>query len=488
MDFEDELRDVVAEVAAEHGVPGVSVGVLDGDRPHVVTHGVTNAEHPLPVTPGTLSQVASITKTFTGAAMALLVEQGDVAFEDPVARHLPDLAPSTGLPFDEITVEHVLSHQGGFDGDHLFVGRTDDLGALADARRLFPPGNGFSYSNAGFSIAGAVIEAVSGQPFDRFVHDRLLVPLGMDTATFHADDAITHSVLAPHWVFEGAAYVIRAGGWQPGWEMGPTDRAAAGLVASVEHLLAWCWFQRSGTDADGNRLLSEESLERLHTPVVTADRWESIGLDWHVGDIEGITTIGHGGVTVGYLSDLVIVPDHDLAVIGLNNATNGGIVNQRIRRWVLEQRAALVERDPEPDPAVHIDRSRYQGRYLHPFADLTVTDGDEPGTVVVTPVLREDVPDGWRPPTDPPTTCGFVAEDAIVTLDNLGTVRTATFGFGSGATADWLLWQGRRALRAGRDRHDARGPVTQASGTVRPVENRDSLPVANPPLSRPDRL
>ncbi len=448
MGFEDDLAEVVAATAAEHGVPGVAVGVLDGGRSHVVTHGVTNVEHPLPVGPDTLTQVASITKTFTGAAVALLVEQGEVAFDDPISRHLPHLGPETGLPFDEITVEHTLSHQVGFDGDHLFVGRSDDLGSLADARRLFPPGEGFSYSNAGFSIAGAVIEAVSGQSFDRFVTDRLLRPLGMRTATFTADRAITHSVFAPHWVLDGTARVLRNAGWQPGWEMGPTDRAAAGLIASVEHLLAWCRFQRTGVADDGTRLLSQESLDRLHTPVVTADRWESIALDWHVGEVDGATTMGHGGLTVGYLSDLVIVPERDLAVVSLCNATNGAVVNQAIRRWTLERCARLAERDPEPDPSVHVDRSRFVGRYLHPFADLTVTEGDAPDTLVVASSQREDVPDGWRPPADPPVTCGFVAPDAVVTLDNLGTVRTATFGFEtSDDRAAWILWQGRRALR-----------------------------------------
>ncbi len=446
MGFEADLTEVVAETAAAHGVPGAATGVLVGGELHVATFGVTNVEHPLPVTAATLSQVASITKTFTSAACALLVEAGELTFEDPVDRHLPGLAETIGLDLDQVTVEHLLSHQSGFDGDHLFVHRSDDLTALAGARRLFPPGAGFSYNNAGFSLAGAVVEAVSGQPFDRFVTDRLLRPLGMANATFRADDAITHSVFAPHWVFEGEAHVIRGAGWQPGWEMGPHDRAAAGLVASVDHLASWCRFQRTGTDDEGHRLLGDESLARLHRPVVDADPVEDIALDWHVRDTGGARSIGHGGVTAGYISDLVIVPDHDVAVIALTNATNGAIVNQRIRRWALEQAVGLVERDPEPDPAVEPDAASYLGRYLHPFAELTVAAGDRSGTLVVSAEQRDI--EGWRPPVDEPLTCGFLAVDEIVTLDGDGPARVGRFGLGDDGRAEWLLWGGRRAPRA----------------------------------------
>ena len=141
---------------------------------------------------------------------------------------------------------------------------------MRDARRLFPPGTGFSYSNAGFSIAGAVIAAVTGQTFEAFTRERLLRPLDMTSACFTADEAITYSVATPHWIYGDRALVIRGAGWQPGWELGPVDRPAAGLIASVEHLMTWCRFQQTGTAIDGSTILSRGSLRRLHTPVVNA--------------------------------------------------------------------------------------------------------------------------------------------------------------------------------------------------------------------------
>ena len=189
----------------------------------------------------------------------VLVEEGRLRLEDSVSKYLPDLGAATGLDLDSMTIEHTLSHQCGFDGDHLLTNNDGtDLLALANVWGLFGPGDGYSYSNAGFSIAGAVIEAASGQPFVSFVHQRLLRPLGMRSASFEADRAITHSVAAPHWVVDGKAFVIRGGGWQPGWQLDRVDWPAGGLVASVGQLLDWCRFQRTGATVDGTVILHRE--------------------------------------------------------------------------------------------------------------------------------------------------------------------------------------------------------------------------------------
>jgi CubicO group peptidase (beta-lactamase class C family) len=448
MSFDDELAEVLGAACADHGTPGAAVGVMVGDQVHVATHGVASRELGQPVTPATLFQVGSITKTFTSAAVMVLAQEGRLDLDDPVARHLPDLAGTTGLDLEAITIEHLLSHQGGFDGDHLLVEQEGtDLGALATARRMFPPGSGFSYSNAGFSIAGAVLEAVSGQSFEDVVRDRLLAPLGMTRATFRADEAITHPVALPHWVKGDVARVLRGGGWQPGWELAPLDRPAGGLIASAEDLIGWCRFQLTGVDVAGSEILTAASLRRLHTPVVTADRRDDIALDWFVREIDGLTTIGHGGTTAGYHSDLLIVPERRVAFVGLTNATTGSSVHRSVRPWVLERVAAMRDVDPQPDATLDPDRARVEGVYLHPFARLSVAAGSTPGTVEVTSSRRTDT-DGWQPPLDPVVTCGFFADDHIVTIDAAGPPRVGRFGFdATGRDAAWLLWGGRRAPR-----------------------------------------
>jgi CubicO group peptidase (beta-lactamase class C family) len=450
MTIGDELAEALRSAAARHHVPGAAAGVLVDGESWTAAYGVTNVEHGAPVIPASLFQVGSISKTFTSAAVMLLVQEGRLTLEDPVARYLPDLGAATGLDLEAITVEHVLSHQSGFDGDHLFVRREwDDLAVLHDARRLFPPGTGYSYSNAGFSIAGAIVVAIAGQPFESFARERLLHPLGMTSASFTADEAITHSVASPHWVNDGNALVIRGLGWQPGWELGPVDRPAAGLIASVEELMTWCHFQWTGTALDGSVILTRESLARLHAPVVNATAIEDIALDWSVATVEGVTMIGHGGLTAGYASDLSLVPARELAVVSLTNGTNGGLLNDELRRWALERFADLHETDPQPDPTIAIDPARVAGRYVHSFSLLTVTPGPDPGTIVVTPSRRDDIaPGGWQPPVDPPTTCAFFTDDQAVSIKRKGAARVARFGFDNTRhEVEWLLWGGRRAPR-----------------------------------------
>jgi CubicO group peptidase (beta-lactamase class C family) len=444
----DDLAAQLRSVAEHHHLPGTAAGVLMGDEVFTAAHGVTNVDSPAPVTPETLFQVASVTKTFTSAAVMLLVQEGRLALSDPVARSLPDLGPATGLDFEAITIERLLSHQSGFDGDHLFVqGEWDDLSVLADARRLFEPGTEFSYNNAAFSIAGAVIEAVTGQLYESFVRARLLKPLGMKTAAFTADEAITYSVAAPHWVNGEDAMVIRGLGWQPGWELGPVDRPAAGLLASAEQLLTWCRFQWTGTALDGSEILSRESLDRLHTPVVAVSRVEEVGLDWYVWRIADVTAIGHGGLTAGYCTELVVVPERQFAFVGLTNGTNGDPVNDAMRRWALGHFAGIEERDLEPDPAVVVDPARVIGRYAHAFWLLTVTAGGAPGSIVVAASDRENS-SGWQPPPDS-ATLAFFADDQAVSTDTPGSTRVARFGFGADGRAEWMLWNGRRAPRIG---------------------------------------
>ncbi len=443
-----ELSAVLGEQVGLHGVPGAAAGVLVGGEVATACVGVTNVEHPLPVTDTTLFQVGSITKTFVSTAILLLAEEGRLGLDDPVGKHLRTLRARTGLDTDAITIEHLLSHQSGFDGDHLLVGRVpDSLDQLADARRLFEPGTGVSYNNAAFSIAGEVIAAVSGTSFETFIEERLLRPLDIK-GWFTADEVITHRVAAPHFVIDDAVGVVRGTGWQPGWGLGPVDRAAGGLITSVSGLLAWARFQLDGTVADGTTLLSPESRGRAHSPVVQLDRWTGIGLDWFVITSEGGTTIDHGGSTVGYCSSLVLAPTSDVAVVCLTHATNGAAVNQAIRRWALERYAGIVERDPEPDPAVAVDAARFEGRFLYPFAQLTISAGEQPNTLTVSSSRRDDV-DGWKPPPDPPMTLAFVDDRHTVTLDAPGPRRWTQFGFDDDGRAAWLTWGSRRAIRNG---------------------------------------
>lgn len=104
MTLGDELASTLQAAAAQHHVPGVAAGLLLGNECITAAYGVTNIEHPSAMSPAALFQVGSISKTFTSAAVMILVQEGRLALEDPVAKHLPELGPATGLDFEAITV------------------------------------------------------------------------------------------------------------------------------------------------------------------------------------------------------------------------------------------------------------------------------------------------------------------------------------------------------------------------------------------------
>jgi CubicO group peptidase (beta-lactamase class C family) len=414
---------VLAEHASARGVPGACAGIIIDDEIVTASYGVTSVDDPVPVNSATLFQVGSITKTFTSAGLLLLAHEGLVAFHDPVAKHLPELSATTGLDANAITIEHLLSHQAGFDGDHLFAQKSGDLAELRNAQRFFEPGTGYSYNNAAFSIAGMVIERISREPFDRFMRRRLFEPLGMDSACFRADDAIMYRVAMSHASLGGPPFVIRRFGWQPGWELQPIDWAAGGLIASVDHLLQWCRYQ-----------WTHEAQERLHTPVVNAHALNDVALDWVVRRANSPVTIEHMGSTAGYLSDLVVVPSARVGFVGLANSTNGDAVNTPVRRWALERLAGIREEDPVADASRAPDGRAFFGKYLGAFWDLDVSPGTAPGTFVLTATPRADCV--WQVPAMT-MTFGFFDRDHAVTVDETAPAQIARFGDG------WMLFGGR---------------------------------------------
>src|SRR5579875_1030573 len=186
----DELREVVTTSMEKNHVPGVAVGVINGDEEYEIGFGVTNVDHPLPVDGETLFQIGSTTKTVTGTIAMRLVEQGKLDLEAPLRTYLPDLRLSDEDTAARISMRHLLTHTGGFDGDFFTdTGRGDDALAavverMAELAQLAPLGQVWSYCNSGFYLAGRVIEAVAGKTYEAAARELVLDPLGMTQSFF----------------------------------------------------------------------------------------------------------------------------------------------------------------------------------------------------------------------------------------------------------------------------------------------------------------
>jgi CubicO group peptidase (beta-lactamase class C family) len=453
--LERHLEERLAELNAGALIPGVALGVLHEGRELVMGHGVTNAEHPLPVDGRTLFQIASLTKPFTATALVRLVDQGRLALDAPVVTVLPGFRLAAPEWTERVRVEHLLTHAGGWLGDHFFMTPPSrpTLEALVDefasAPQLFEPGALWSYNNAGFSVAGRIVEVVTGLPFPKALRELVLAPLGLSHTFLRADEVVTHRVAAPHVVGPRGPVVLRGGGWQPGWELQPFDAPAGGLVSCVGDLLAWARFQLGdGRAADGTRVLRPETLARMHAETRPAGcEDDAVGLAWLLRDRGGVRFSGHTGQTAGYLSTLTLQRERGFALAILTNAVADGGLRRELERSVLRACLGVEAGDPAPlpDPG---DLAPFEGRYDHPFALQRIRRGETPGELVLESEARPHDPRRWQPPPPPPVRYRFHAPDRLVAVAPPAAAGArADFGRDGRGRVAWLRQQSRVAPR-----------------------------------------
>src|SRR3954447_21833402 len=163
-----ELRDKVAELAAQHDVVGVAVGIFFEGEEHYAFHGVTSVDNPLPVDETTYFQFGSTGKTYTATAMMRLVEQGKVDLDAPVRTYLPEFTLKDESVAERVTVLQLFNHTAGWEGDMMDnTGDGDDALAIYVTRmerlqQVSPLGATVSYNNASLSVAGLIIAKVQG--------------------------------------------------------------------------------------------------------------------------------------------------------------------------------------------------------------------------------------------------------------------------------------------------------------------------------------
>jgi hypothetical protein len=168
-----------------------------------------------------------------------------------------------------------------------------------------------------------------------------------------------------------------------------------------------------------------------------------------VRSIDGTTAISHGGLTPGYVTHLLVLPERQAVVACATNATNGAGVIHEARRWALAGLLGLQDPDPTPDPTIDVDPTRLAGTYWSSFCLLEVAaDPGDPTRVRITPRENPE-PLGWQPPLEAPVTVGFYDETDVVSVDHDPDAppRLARFGFGADGRAEWIQWGGRLSPR-----------------------------------------
>jgi CubicO group peptidase (beta-lactamase class C family) len=407
----ERLRARVADGAERLAVPGVAVGVYHAGQEQYACHGVTSVDNPLPVDERTLFQIGSIGKTYTATALLVLVERGLVDLDAPVRRYVPELRLSDEGVARSVTVLQLLNHTAGWQGDlHDNTGDGDDALAryverMAGLEQEFPPGASAAYNNASLSLAGRIIEKLTGKTYEQAVKELLFEPLGLRNSFFFPNEVMTRRFTAGHTQRpDGTITVTRP------WALPRNANPAGGITADSTDQITWARFHLGdGLAVDGSRLLGRELLERMQRPTVETPGsalGDAIGISWLLRDVHGVRLVSHGGDTLGHHAELVLVPDLDFAISSLTNCgPNGPQFNDELVRWALATYVSVFDRDPEPITLSETELAEYTGTYetIAVIGRVSVDKGGLLLEVEVKPeALAQLVEAGQEAPEDPP--------------------------------------------------------------------------------------
>ncbi|MBU8976065.1 serine hydrolase [Lysobacter sp. MMG2] len=371
-----DLDARVNDVIRAQGVPGMAVTIVeDGKVVHAKGYGVRRLGSNEPVDADTIFPTGSTGKAITTAALAVLVDEGKIGWDDKVIDHLPGFQMYDAWVTREMTIRDLLVHRSGLGlgaGDLMFVPRSS-LSRAETVRRLryIKPAtsfrSGYAYDNLLYAVAGQLIEEVSGQDWETFVRERVLKPAGMRTSTTRdADRFATANRVQPHARMDGG---FRGVGTQEVLDerqsLGANAAPAGGVSSSANDFGRWLRIQLAhgalpdGATAGGKpaRLFSEDASRQMWTPQVlmpitpypapvaeVTPQFSAYALGWDVRDYRGAKLIEHGGAVFGVQTMVVLIPDRNIG-FSLQINSEDGVVLRGLTYELLDHYLGAPKRD-----------------------------------------------------------------------------------------------------------------------------------------------
>jgi CubicO group peptidase (beta-lactamase class C family) len=340
------LEADVTRVMKTFDVPGIAIAVVkDGKVVATRGFGVRKLGQPAPVDEKTLFEIASNSKAFTAAALAMLVDEGKLAWDDPVTKHLPDFQMYDAYVTHEMTVRDLLTHRSGLGlgaGDLLWWPTTNfSTDEIIEKLRYIKPATSFrsayAYDNLLYIVAGKIIAAKSGKTWGETVREKILDPVGMTgTTTSLAEGAAVANQAGAHSKINDRVALVKSM---------PVANAvgAVGINTSAEDIARWMQvlLDQGKIAAKGNaRLYSDARATELwtaQTPIkiseppaalaATKPNFSAYGLGFQLRDYHGQKVAMHGGALQGFYSRVLLVPESKLGIAIFTNAESGGALS-----------------------------------------------------------------------------------------------------------------------------------------------------------------
>lgn len=440
-DTSPEFRAVAAALAAamqQFQVPGAALGLLADGREEHVTFGLASLSSLRPVTPDTLFQIGSLTKTFTSTVVWRLIDEGALALDAPVRTYLPDFTLQDAEAAATVTIGNLLDHSAGWYGDEGFdTGDNDDALARYVAERLpqlpqiFPVGAYFSYNNAAFALLGRLLEVVTGATYNAAMADLLFDPLGLADTLLERDAVWARPFADGHVAMPingEPSLAVQIPLWVP-----RSVDPAGGIWSTTRDVIRYARFHMNAATADGPaNLVHPDSLRQMQQPAMPIPGISDMqmGRDWFIQDVAGERAIMHGGDTLGQHTEFVAIPARGFALVVLTNGQGGGALAARAAldtalaqfpalaplSGTIGLTAALLAPPDAPKVSLPADGlAKYAGRYADPSQALILTEED--GALTLTVELAAQ-PGAYQPalpyPVPPPAPIEFLAEDMAV--------------------------------------------------------------------------
>jgi len=346
------LEADVTRVMKTFDVPGIAIAVVkDGKVVATRGFGVRKLGEAATVDAKTLFEVASNSKAFTAAALAMLVDEGKLAWDDPVTKHLPDFQMYDAYVTHEMTVRDLLTHRSGLGlgaGDLLWWPTTNfSTDEIIEKLRYIKPATSFrsayAYDNLLYIVAGKIIAAKSGKSWGDTVREKILAPVGMTgTTTSLAEGSANANQSGAHSKIKDKIALVKSM---------PVANAvgAVGINTNAEDIAKWMQvlldngkIASKGTDANGKpvRLYSDARATELwtaQTPIkineppaalaATKPNFSAYGLGFQLRDYHGQKVAMHGGALQGFYSRVMLVPESKLGIAIFTNAESGGALS-----------------------------------------------------------------------------------------------------------------------------------------------------------------